>query len=148
MLVSTSMDERTAWSERAAAFFAEQYGIPPIAGRILGWLMVCDPPAQSATAIAEAIGASRASLPSNMNLLTAARLVRKHRVPGDRTTYFRVDDDAWPRVVRERIATLASFVAIADDGLALFEPGDDRAARVRAARETFAWLAEALEGPK
>ena len=148
MLVSTSMDERTAWAERAAAFFAEQYGIPPIAGRILGWLMVCDPPAQSATAIAEAIGASRASLTSNMNLLTAARLVRKHRVPGDRTTYFRIDDDAWPRVVRERIATLASFVAIADDGLALFEPGDERAARVRAARDTFAWLAEALEGPR
>jgi hypothetical protein len=48
----------------------------------------------------------------------------------------------------ERIATLASFVDIADDGLALFEPGDERAARVRAARDTFAWLAEALEGPR
>jgi hypothetical protein len=148
MLASTGMDDRNAWAERAAGFFAEQYGIPPIAGRILGWLMVCDPPAQSATGIAGSIGASRASLTSNMNLLTAARLVRKQRVPGDRTTYFRIDDDAWPRVVRERIAKLASFVDIAEDGLALFEPGDERAERVRAARDTFAWLAKALEEPR
>ena len=29
--------------------------------------------------------------------------------PGDRTVYYRVDDDAWETVVRRQIASLASF---------------------------------------
>ena len=37
-----------AWAERVATFFAEHYGLPPITGRILGWMMICDPPEQSA----------------------------------------------------------------------------------------------------
>ena len=32
-----------AWVERVATFFAEHYGLPPITGRILGWLMICNP---------------------------------------------------------------------------------------------------------
>jgi hypothetical protein len=58
-----------AWVERVATFFAEHYGLPPITGRILGWLMICDPPEQSPAEIAAAIGASRASLTTNIRLL-------------------------------------------------------------------------------
>ncbi|MFD4192957.1 GbsR/MarR family transcriptional regulator [Amycolatopsis thermoflava] len=138
-------DELRAWVEEVATFFAEQYGQPPIAGRILGWLMVCDPPEQSATQIAGAIGASRASLTTNLNLLTAAGLVRRRTGPGARTTYFRVDDDAWPVVVRRRIATLASFADVAERGMDLFGADSARAGRLRAARETFLWMARAFE---
>ena len=66
-----------SWVERVAMFYAEQYGLPPITGRILGWLMICDPPEQSAGEIAEAIGASRASLTTSMRLLTATELVHR-----------------------------------------------------------------------
>ncbi|GIH67164.1 hypothetical protein [Microbispora siamensis] len=48
--------------ERAAVFCIGEYAVPPIAGRVLAWLMICDPPEQSAGQIAEAIGASRASV--------------------------------------------------------------------------------------
>ena len=64
-----------AWVERVATFFAEHYGLPPITGRIVGWLMICDPPEQSPAQIAEAIGASRASLTTNMRLLIASWIV-------------------------------------------------------------------------
>ncbi|MEQ4724684.1 helix-turn-helix domain-containing protein [Nonomuraea sp. B19D2] len=138
-------DELRAWVEEVATFFAEQYGHPPISGRILGWLMVCDPPEQSATQIAEAIGASRASLTTNLNLLTASGLVRRRAGQGERTTYFRVDDDAWPEVIKRRIATLASFADVAQKGMDMFEPGSARAGRLRAARETFAWMAGAFQ---
>jgi hypothetical protein len=55
-------EELLGWVERIAAYVAAQDGVPLIAGRILGWLMICDPPEQSAAERAEAIGASRASL--------------------------------------------------------------------------------------
>ena len=82
------------WVERAATFFSQRYGLPPITGRILGWLMICDPPEQSAGDIAEAIGASRASLTTNMRLLTATGLVHRLTRSGGRTAYYRIDDDA------------------------------------------------------
>ncbi len=39
------------WVERVAAAFAQHFGLPPITGRILGWLLICDPPEQSAAEI-------------------------------------------------------------------------------------------------
>src|ERR1700744_466842 len=74
------------WVERVASAFAQHFGLPPITGRILGWLLICDPPEQSAGDIADAIGASRASLTTSMRLLTAGELVRRSHRPGERTT--------------------------------------------------------------
>jgi len=132
------------WVERVATFFAEQYGLPPITGRVLGWLLICDPPEQSGGEIAEAIGASRASITTNMRLLTASGLVRRRTRPGERTIYFRIEDDAWEKVVRRRIASMVSFLDIAQAGMELVGTDSAQAIRVRAAHETFEWVAELL----
>ncbi len=132
------------WVERVAAAFAQHFGLPPITGRILGWLLICEPPEQSAGEIADAIGASRASLTTSMRLLTAGEFVRRRHRPGERTTYFRIDDDAWERVIRQRIIGMASLREITEDAMALIGPGTERAARVRAAHAFFGWLAEAF----
>ena len=79
-----------------------------------------------------------------MRLLTAGDLVRRRTRPGERTTYFRIDDDAWEKLVRRRIAAMASLADIARDGAELVGPYSERAARLRAAREFFGWLAERL----
>ena len=133
-----------SWVERVAMFYAEQYGLPPITGRILGWLMICDPPEQSAGEIAEAIGASRASITTNMRLLSATELVQRRTRPGERTAYYRVDDDAWEKVVRRKFASLASFREITRDGMNLVGTDSTRAARLRAAHEIYEWLEELL----
>jgi DNA-binding transcriptional regulator GbsR (MarR family) len=106
--------------------------------------MICDPPEQSAGEIAEAIGASRASLTTNMRLLTATELVHRRTRPGERTTYYRVDDDAWEKIVRRKFASLASFREIARDGMDLLGTDSARGARLRAAHEIYGWLEELL----
>jgi DNA-binding transcriptional regulator GbsR (MarR family) len=131
-----------AWIERVAAAFAQDFGLPPITGRILGWLLVCEPAEQSPSEIAEAIGASRASLTTNMRLLTAGGLVRRRTRPGGRTTYFSIDDDAWEKLIRRRIATMAALSEITHDAMVLLGADSERAARVRAAHAFFGWLAE------
>jgi DNA-binding transcriptional regulator GbsR (MarR family) len=133
-----------AWVERVAAAFAQHFGLPPITGRILGWLLICDPPEQSAGAIADAIGASRASLTTSMRLLTAGEFVRRRHRPGERTTYFRIDDGAWERVIRQRIIGMASLREITEDAMALIGADSERASRVRAAHAFFGWLSEAF----
>ena len=133
------------WVERVASAFAQHFGLPPITGRILGWLLICDPPEQSAGEIAEAICASRASLTTSMRLLTIGELVRRRHRPGERTTYFRIDDDAWEKVIRQRIVAMASLRAITEDAMTLVGPDSERAGRVRAANAFFGWLSEVFE---
>jgi DNA-binding transcriptional regulator GbsR (MarR family) len=139
------------WAERVATFFAEHYGLPPITGRILGWLMICDPPEQSAGEIAEAIGASRASLTTNMRFLIGSGLVRRLTRPGGRTSYYRIDDGMWDAVIRRRIASMASFSRITLDGMNLVGANTPRASRLRAAHDFFEWMARLLteaSGPR
>ncbi len=138
---SRSIDSKKLglWIERVAHFWSEQSGLPPITGRIVGWLMISDTPDQSAGDIAVAIGASRASLTTSMRLLITIGLVHSVTRPRERTIYYRIDDDAWEKMLRRRIASMASFRAITKDGLALLGNDTQRAARIRAADEVYAW---------
>lgn len=131
------------WVERVAAFCVTEWGLAPITGRILGWLMICDPAEQSAGDIADTIGASRASLTSNIRLLMATGLVRRISRPGERTAYYRIEDDAWQKVMERKIAALSIFDDIAREGIDL--AGDNhRAKRIRVAQESMSRLATSL----
>jgi DNA-binding MarR family transcriptional regulator len=139
--------ERSAlleWVERVATYLAAD-GMPPIAGRILGWLMICDPAEQSAAEIAGAIGASRASLTTNLRVLAAMGFVSRRTRSGSRTAYYRVDEDAWEKVVRRQVASLSSLGGIVDAGLDLVGRGSARAGRIRGAHEIFLWMTRAFE---
>ncbi|MEU4743329.1 transcriptional regulator [Actinosynnema sp. NPDC023658] len=133
-------DEVLRWIERVAAFCVEEWALPPITGRILGLLMICDPPERSAGQIAETIQASRASLTSNMRFLVAIGLVRKVRVPGERTTYYRIEDDAWHKVIQRKLDSLGSFGDIAEEGMRLVGGGGAHTERIRAAQQSLTWL--------
>ena len=132
------------WVERVATFFADHYGLPPITGRILGWLMICDPPEQSPAEIAEAIGASRASLTTNMRLLIASGLVHRLTRPGGRTAYYRIDNDIWEQIIRRRVASMMSFGEIAVDAISLLGKDNHRASPIQAAHDFFVWMAKLL----
>ncbi|GAB3971427.1 siderophore transport transcriptional regulator MmpR5 [Actinoallomurus acanthiterrae] len=140
----TEQERLLEWVERVAMYLARD-GVPPIAGRVLGWLMVCDPPEQSAGQISAAIGASRASLTSNLRLLSGMGFLTWRTRPGERTVYYRMADDAWAVVARNQIAAITSFLDITRDGLELVGPGDERTARIRDAHATFEWMAKVFD---
>ncbi|MCF6473121.1 MarR family transcriptional regulator [Nonomuraea sp. MG754425] len=134
-----------AWVERVASFVAGEWGLAPITGRVLGWLMACDPPEQTAGDLAAAIGASRASLTTNLQLLTSIELVRRVRRPGERNVYYRIADDAWAKVIRRKLAAFTAFDGLAAEGLRLGWADETKTARIRSARTSIAALAEALD---
>jgi DNA-binding transcriptional regulator GbsR (MarR family) len=135
-------EDKLAWVERVATFFSTQYGVPAIMGRIHGWLMVCEPAQQSAGEIADAIGASRASLTTNLRLLVEAGFVVKLTRSGTRVRYYEVDDTSWERVIRRRLDSLASFREITGDGLRHLDATNTR---IAAADRTFQWMATVFE---
>ncbi|MEU6788549.1 transcriptional regulator [Nonomuraea angiospora] len=138
-------DQVLEWVERVAAFVSAEWGLAPITGRVLGWLMACDPPAQTASDIADAIGASRASLTTNMHLLTSIKLIRRFRKPGERNVYYQIEDDAWSKVIRQKLAAFTAFDELAAEGLRLGWTDEAQTRRIESARTAIAGLAKVLD---
>ncbi|MFG1708049.1 GbsR/MarR family transcriptional regulator [Nonomuraea sp. M3C6] len=147
-VAEASREELLIWVERIAKYCADQDNLPLIAGRILGWLVVCESPEQSADQIGAAIGASRASLSTNLRLLDSVGFLTQITKPGNRTVFYRLDDEAWERVVRRQIASMTVLGEIMNDGIRLVGEDPGRGARMRAARDVFSWMEQVFaEGP-
>ncbi|MBT2509389.1 hypothetical protein J7I98_26620 [Streptomyces sp. ISL-98] len=72
------------FADHVGRFYARQYGFPPMAGRLLGYLFVCDPPQQSIDELSEALLASRSAITGAVKLLENYRMARRTRVAGER----------------------------------------------------------------
>lgn len=98
---------------------SEESGLPRMAGRILGHLLICDPPRQSAGELQTALGASKGSISTMLRLLTRVGVVQKVGVPGERRAYYRVRDGSWVDHMRSRLEFVSAFRRLAERGLAL-----------------------------
>src|SRR4051812_46664335 len=72
-------------------FYARQYAFPPMVGRLIGYLAVCDPPEQSIGELADALLASRSAIANAVKVLETMRLIRRTRVAGERMDRVRLD---------------------------------------------------------
>ncbi len=79
------------FADRAGRFYARQYGFPPVTGRLLGYLAVCDPPAQTIADLAEALRASRSAITGSVKQLESFRAVQRTRAAGDRVDRVSID---------------------------------------------------------
>jgi DNA-binding MarR family transcriptional regulator len=119
--------ELTRFIESMGLYF-ESSGIPRIGGRILGVLMIAHD-ALSADDIAKILKVSRASLSTNLRMLTASRLVEKTSVLHDRTTYYVFPDASLEQRMLAGIQSAVVFKKVTEQGLAAL-PADD-SARIR-----------------
>lgn len=83
--------------------FWESWGQPRTAGRMLGWLMICDPPEQSSADLGDALDASAGSVSTTTRQLMQVGLVDRVTFPGDRASYFRLHEHAWIQVMQARL---------------------------------------------
>ena len=109
------------------ALYYENYGIPRIAGRMFGLLLVTATP-MSAEQIAQLLEASLSSISTNVRALIANGWVEKVTFPRDRTTYYRFSPSAWENVMERRKQGIAPLKAMADQMKAAL-PTDDPARR-------------------
>jgi DNA-binding transcriptional regulator GbsR (MarR family) len=96
-------------------------------GRVFAYLLVCDPPEQTAAEIGEALDASKGSISGAMTMLVRGGLVDRLRVRGERADRFRMR----PGAVDEQIADPAAaqareLIALGLEALA-GEPAERRA---------------------
>ena len=119
----------------------EGSGLPRMTGRILGWLLVCQPAEQTAAQLAEALTASKGSISTSTRLLLQLRLLERVSLPGERSTYFRIAEGAWGRYIMAEHSRVTLFREGAERGLALLEgrPAEQRA-RLLEFRDLFAFI--------
>lgn len=116
MAKSLSNEERTFVEEVGIVF--EQTGLPRMAGRIFGRLMICDPPYQSPSQLAAALIASRGSISTMTRLLTQLGIIERFCLPGERQTYFQLSANALRHLTGHGLADeIRLFRQLADHGL-------------------------------
>ncbi|MBW4497143.1 MAG: MarR family transcriptional regulator [Oscillatoria princeps RMCB-10] len=120
-------------------------GLPRMAGRILGWLLICDPPHQSTGELVEVLQASKGSISTMTRLLIQAGMVERMGVPGERRDYFRITLGTWSVLIKQRQAQLAAIRQVAERGLELLAGEDShRLERLREMRDFHAFFEREL----
>jgi DNA-binding transcriptional regulator GbsR (MarR family) len=70
-------------------------GAPRMVGRVLGWLLICDPPEQSAAELADQLQASRGSISTATRVLIRTGLIERVRRRGERFDRFVARPEGW-----------------------------------------------------
>lgn len=97
----------------------EKSGLPRMAGRIMAWLLICDPPQQNSAEIAERLHASRGSISSMTRLLVHAGIIQRLTLPKKRSVYFQIKPDTFITVLQAKQGVISELRRLAEDGLAL-----------------------------
>ncbi len=115
------MKEKEATFVEAVAVFWESQGVPRIAGRILGLLLICDPPYRSPAQLTEELGVSKGSVSAMIRLLVASQTLEVVPVPGDRATYYQLSPASIEQKLERRLTAMVQFADIAEQGLELLD---------------------------
>jgi predicted transcriptional regulator len=119
----------------------ERQGLFRMAGRVLGWLLICDPPEQTSGQIAEVLQASKGSISGAMKFLVPSGLVERISRPGDRRDYYRCRPGAWTDLARDQSRQYDDFRKLALRGLELLADAPAaRRERLQGMHDLYAWL--------
>jgi hypothetical protein len=84
-------DAEITFADHSGRFYARRYAFPPMVGRLLGYLAVCDPPEQTIGELAEALLASRSAITSAVQSLETMHTISRSRSAGERMDRVRID---------------------------------------------------------
>jgi DNA-binding transcriptional LysR family regulator len=116
-------------------------GLPAAFGKLMGWLLICEPPQQTSAQLAHSLGLSKGSVSTGMRALEQLGMVRRVPVRG-RGHAYEMLPDALVRTVDAR----RMYLVIHD----VMQKGIDvlggehlpRAQRLRVSRDFYAFIAE------
>ncbi len=140
------MDREQRWFQEKhfiedVGLLLEEGGLPRMAGRILGWLLICDPRHQSTKELAETLQASKGSISTMTRLLIQLGVIERVALPGQRRDHFQIKPGGWSQMVMRDIAEISTGYQLAERGLQLLDgrPVESQE-RLKEARDLYAFL--------
>jgi DNA-binding MarR family transcriptional regulator len=111
-------DAEITFADHAGRLYARRYGMAPMVGRLLGYLMICDPREQSIGELADALLASRSAIAGAVNALEQLGLVRRSRAAGERMDRVAIDRTS-RRALGFDVTEYEEQAELANEGLAV-----------------------------
>ncbi len=138
--MNRATEQQQQFIEECGLYF-ESIGLTRMAGRIIGWLLISDPPHQTQGELVDVLQASKSSVSVALKQLTTLYLVERFALPGDRQDYYRTAKDLWTRSFRARLHQLTELRQLGERGLELLkdEP-EERRRRLAFMRDMNAFL--------
>ncbi|MFG1608462.1 GbsR/MarR family transcriptional regulator [Actinoplanes sp. NPDC049265] len=132
------MSPERRYAEQAGLVLTSM-GMPAAYGKLMGWLLICDPPAQSGAEISAALGLSKGSVSGGLRMLETAGLIHRVAMPGRRGIFFRMAPDALMKATGSEKFT--QFRELMDHGLEVIGGRDAPGAeRLRETRDFYAYI--------
>jgi DNA-binding MarR family transcriptional regulator len=113
-------DAEITFADHMGRFYARRYAFPPMVGRLLGYLAVCDPPEQSIGELADALLASRSAITQAVKVLETTGAIRRSRAAGERLDRVRIDLSS-PRSMGLDISEYEELSELAREGLQVLD---------------------------
>ena len=121
--------------------FLGSLGMTPMAGRMWGYLLICDAPEQTAAEIADALQASRGAISGTARLLATSGLIRRIKKSGDRREYFSAPPEGLDLLLGSAAAIYRQMRAIAERGLdAIADRPPESKARLQEFHDVMAFV--------
>ena len=109
-------DAEITFADHMGRHCARRYAFPPMVGRLLGYLSVCDPPQQSIGELAEALLASRSAIAGAVKALEALHVVSRTRAAGERMDRVHIDLSS-PQALGMDVSEYQELAELAREGL-------------------------------
>jgi len=114
------MDKEKQFIEEFALYF-EQSGYPRMPGRVLAWLIICDPPHQSMNQLVKVLHASKSSVSTSIKHLIEAGFIERVSFPGVRRDYVRMRSNFDSTSIERFVDRITRFSTFAHHWLGLLE---------------------------
>ncbi|HSW78036.1 MAG TPA: hypothetical protein VLG36_04520 [Candidatus Chromulinivoraceae bacterium] len=119
------MDKASLAFIETMGIFGAENGTPRSIYRIIGYLLICEPAAQSAKEIQDTLKLSAGAVSNALNLLRKSGMIRPISISGTRSLLYEIDPRSWKRTLEQRLRIIPDTLQIIDSGLDL-RPKNDR----------------------
>jgi hypothetical protein len=126
--MSMPTDAEITYADHMGRFYARRYAFPPMVGRLLGYLAVCDPSEQTISELAEALLASRSAITGAVKALETLHVISRSRSAGERMDRVRIDMSS-PESMGMDVSEYEELGQLAREGLQVLDeaPAERRA---------------------
>jgi DNA-binding transcriptional regulator GbsR (MarR family) len=116
-------------------------GLPRMAGRVLGYLLVCDPPYQTQPDLARELQASKGSISTMVRILEQIGAVKRITRPGERREYVTIPEGSAGEQLTDGLRKTAIVRKLAAQGVRLLRHAPpERSRRVRELEDLYQFL--------
>jgi DNA-binding transcriptional regulator GbsR (MarR family) len=116
-------------------------GLPRMAGRIVGYLLVCDPPHQTQPDLARELQASKGSISSMLRVLEQIGMVKRVTRPGQRREFVTIPEGAAGDMMLDGMRKTTIVRRLAEQGVRLLrDMPPEQTRRIRELHDLYAFL--------